>query len=115
MIGKIVKIAWRSGIDSVCIVAVEYGHYWQAYIGANRIKHYESVSILINEPEPHQVTEQRTAEHGCKLSWQEAQAFFPELDIKRYKTHPECEAFRAIPKIVSALETGENLSTQASV
>ena len=91
MLGKILRTAWRSGIDSVCIVAVDYGNYWQAYIGASRVRHYESISILINEPEPHEVTEQRTAEHGCKLSWQEAQAFFPDLDIEKYKTYNGCK------------------------
>lgn len=114
MLGKILRTAWRSGIDSVCIVAVDYGNYWQAYIGASRVRHYESISILINEPEPHEVTEQRTAEHGCKLSWQEAQAFFPDLIIQNYKTHPECQAYRAVPEIVRALKTGENLTTAQS-
>lgn len=89
MNGKIVGIEWRSGIDSVCIVAVEYGEYWQAYIGASRVRHYESEAVLINEAEDHRATEVRTAEHGCNLSWQEAMAFFPKLDIRKYKTYPE--------------------------
>lgn len=92
MNGKIVGIEWRSGIDSVCIVAVEYGKYWQAYIGASR-QSFHGVDWEVNpsydEPEHHEITEKRTAEHGCKLSWHEAQAFFPNLDIERYKTYNE--------------------------
>lgn len=100
MNGKIVGIEWRSGIDSVCIVAVEYGKYWQAYIGATRMKEI-FVSDIQDDPmvaersaiiaENHTSAEKRTAEHGCKLSWQEAQVFFPSLDITRYKTYPKKE------------------------
>ncbi len=100
MNGKIIRTEWRSGIDSVCIVAVEYKHYkqeyWQAYIGASR-----NISEMMldgefgllfkntGEPESYKNTERRTANHGCKLSWQEAQAFFPTLDITKYKTYPK--------------------------
>lgn len=102
MNGKIIGIEWRSGIDSICIVAVQYERYWQAYIGASR-KH---VGVIIGDENPkseselellkladvdfyehHSITEKRTAEQGCKLSWQEAQAFFPSLDITKYKTY----------------------------
>lgn len=90
--GEIIGVEWRSGIDSVCIVAVEYGHYWQAYIGASRdIIEVNPLTQVINGqmPEHHITTEHRTSIHGCKLSWQEAMAFFPGQDPKRYKTHPE--------------------------
>lgn len=116
MNGKIIKSEWRSGADSVCIVAVQYEFYWQAYIGASRITRFltpDPLSPIVENEHP-MTTEKRVAEHGCKLSWEEAQVFFPDLNIKNYKTHPECQAFRMIEPIVESLNTKENLSTQAS-
>jgi hypothetical protein len=90
MTGKIIDVAWRSGIDAVCIVAVDYGRYWQAYIGASRmVSIYLDPMFSYREAEHHTTTENRTAEHGCKLDWKEAHAFFPQLDIEFYKTFPK--------------------------
>lgn len=80
---NIVGVEWRSGSGSVCAVAVDYGRYWQAYIGPARAIHTPFGDI---EASP-STTEKHVAENGAKLSWQEAAGFFPYLDIRKYKTY----------------------------
>lgn len=71
---QILAIEWRAAVDTVGFVAVTYGRYWQAYVGVSRGWDEKSDAIYI-------------AENGAKLSWTEAQAFFPQLNIVEYKTY----------------------------
>ena len=74
---KILNSTWRCG--TIGIVAVDYPEslptpYWQAYIGIGKGLSQElDVNWIV--------------EIGDKLTWQEAQVFFPEQDITKYKTY----------------------------
>jgi hypothetical protein len=75
---EVIGATWRC--NTIGIVAVNYPNnlprpYWQAYIGV--IKGFNQEKDITD-----------VIEWGDKLSWQEAQAFFPDLHIKRYKTYP---------------------------
>jgi hypothetical protein len=78
----ILQVEWRSGTGTVGFVAYETPtpanpRLWCAACGPLEMD-------TVNPP-----TEDddalRIANYGCKLSWQEAQAFFPDLDIRDYK------------------------------
>ncbi len=74
----IIDATWRSGRETVGIVAYKTALHdpkleqWCAAIGpaTTGSETYDA---------------QQIAEWGCKLSWQEAQVFFPRLPIKKYK------------------------------
>jgi len=86
MSGNIIGVEWRSAGRSVCFVAVDYENYWQAYVTAPGPI---PLALGMGATEPPELTETYCAEHGAKLSWQEAKAFFPQFDITRYKTFPQ--------------------------
>ena len=75
---EIIAAEWRSGLDTVGIVAYKTSQHdpslgqWCAAIGPAKTgsEIYDQNWI---------------AENGCKLTWQEAAAFFPTLDITKYK------------------------------
>lgn len=82
---EVIGITWRCG--TIGIVAVNYPNsrprpYWQAYMG---IGEGDDIDRDVRE----------ITDWGDKLSWQEAQVFFPDLQIKRYKTWdgPELKSF----------------------
>ena len=69
---KILDVEWRSGRDTVGIVAIEtFGKRWEAYIGVSR-----SLDELTDI--------EAIAAHGAKLPWNEAVAFFPHLKKEDY-------------------------------
>ena len=79
----IIAAEWRSGAyGDIGIVAYKTADHnpslgqWCAAMGVAR-----------NDNLP--LDEQEVAGYGCKLSWQEAQAFFPQLDITKYKYYTE--------------------------
>jgi hypothetical protein len=75
----IIEATWRSGRETVGIVAYKtFKDQWCAAIGP--------ASTGSEEYDARQI-----AEWGCKLSWQEAAAFFPHLDITQYKYAPKGE------------------------
>lgn len=86
---NIVGVQWRSGAGSVCFVAVEYGEYWQAYVGPEKVAPVEFGLLAYQMVHLEAETINAVATHGAKLSWQEAEAFFPDLNILRYKTYPK--------------------------
>lgn len=84
--GEIVAVEWRSAGRSVCFVAVQYEHYWQAYVTAAKEQLFVAGFFM---PEDPAMTERYCADEGAKLSWNEAAVFFPGLDITQYKTYPK--------------------------
>lgn len=69
---KVLQSEWRSGVDSVGIVLGELGSgQKQAYIGVSKNTTPEADA-------------QHIANWGCRLSFAEAKAFFPELLIEEY-------------------------------
>lgn len=70
---KILGVEWRSGKDSVGIVAVEQSHNkrWRAYIGVAQ-------NLTENSDAKH------IADWGAKLNRREALAFFPYLDPDKF-------------------------------
>lgn len=65
---------WNHGGKQLAIVAIvtqvgEYGD-WAAYIGTDAPNSYKEVDTLLV-----------VADHGCKLSREDAQHFFPEIKL----------------------------------
>ncbi|SRR5258706_2710779 len=96
---EILGFTWRNGV--IGIVAVNYPDslprgYWQAYIGVAQPIIVGGLTELKGTG-PLGLSEQKQLEYiaalGDKLSWQEAQVFFPELNIKSYKTYPTVKRF----------------------
>lgn len=75
-----IHILQTKWFKKVGVVAVDYPEsgYWQAYIGVSR--------GWQEEADVHNI-----AEWGSKLTWQEAQGFFPTIDITKYKTYSKHE------------------------
>lgn len=69
---KILAVEWRSGRDTVGIVAVGTPDEWKAYIGVAHGLDPEDDARYI-------------ASWGAKLSVEEAGAFFPYLPISGYE------------------------------
>lgn len=87
---KILKMEWRSALMSTGIIAYatprpNKENLWSAAIG------YMENTVIMGVIVPNDEDEeaQYIAQNGAKLSWKEAQAFFPDMDIKNYKTHPD--------------------------
>lgn len=75
---RILKVEWRSALDTVGIVLIENDMGQQsAKIGvANHI-----MMLSIDE----EADALYIAENGAKLTFNEARGFFPDLDEKKYK------------------------------
>ncbi len=80
---EVIQAEWRTDRwGTIGIIAYKTGQHdpslgqWCAAMGVAR-----------NDNLP--LDEQEVAGYGCKLSWQEAQAFFPSLDITKYKYYPK--------------------------
>ncbi len=86
MKNKILGVEWRSGRDSVGIVAVEHDYGWCAYIGVAKANQINIGSDIIVTREPLAGDEKRDAQYirswGAKLSKEEALVFFPWLKDK---------------------------------
>ena len=76
---NIIAKEWRSGKNTVGIVAVEQEHNekWRAYIGA--VAH-----SIPSERYSEEEDAQWIADYGAKLSKEEAIAFFPYLDADKF-------------------------------
>lgn len=81
---KVIDVEWRSAKDTVGIVLTENDMGQKtARIGT---RHYEFASYaLIVYPYTEAEDAQYIAENGARLSFKEAQAFFPYLKPEEYK------------------------------
>lgn len=87
---KILDVKWRSALHTVGFVAYDTGFngQWNAVVGYCPEYHISGVLAIPLQKSPKDDA-QYIAAHGAKLSWQEAAVFFPQLDIKKFKYHPD--------------------------
>ncbi len=78
MMYKILAAKWRTGgtgcVGFIAIETLAFDGEWKAYVGVA-----SGLNIAADE--------QHIAAYGCALEPQEAQVFFPHLDIAKYKAY----------------------------
>lgn len=89
---KILEMLWRSGRHTVGIIAYatpnpQNGELWCAAVGFMP----QETILGVYVPNDEEDEAQYIAAEGAKLSWIEAAAFFPNLNIKDYKYYPTNE------------------------
>lgn len=86
---QILAVKWRSARHTVGFVAYATGNptqegEWNSVVGYLPRLLLPTGQLITNDDDD-ELESQYIAAHGAKLSWQEAEVFFPELDITKHK------------------------------